>query len=340
MPFFSIARSFAARAAATALLAASIAAPAHAQLLNGPLPGEAGPSSPASKVPNVELRQDLFIVAHRGGAGLFPENTLPAVRNALALGVDAIEIDVQLTKDGELVAYHDLELNPATTQAPYDEWLVKPGPAIKDLTYEELEVYDVGGVDPRSDLAQKYPDQQRVEETQAPLVREVIRTIIEEGTGGERLWVEIKTDPTKPELSSSSVATAEAVVKLLREEGFLARADIMSFDWNALDRVKALHPISRRVYLTMSPKWLRAETSALSAAEVRRMWWAGVDIDAFGGSVPKAIASKGGLVWAPFHGDLDGASVAEAERLGLTVSAWTVNDLGRMQQMLALGVDS
>jgi len=316
---------------ALGLTLCSVVDPASAQLSTRPLaPG---------KVADVEGQKALFVVAHRGGAGLFPENTAAAVRHSLALGVDGVEIDVQLTADGQVVAYHDLELNPDTTQAPYDEWLVKPGPAVKDLTYPELRVYDVGGVNPRSDYALRYPAQKRVEEEPIPLLADIVRTIKENGRGDERLWVEIKTDPTRPELSAPSKATAEAVVAVLKAEEFLDRSDIMSFDWTALETVKRLHPISRRIYLTMEPKWLQDDARAMSAQDARKILWGGLDLAAFDGSLPRAAAARGGLVWAAFHGDLTAGAVSEAERLGLAVAAWTVNEPGRLRQMIALGVD-
>jgi glycerophosphoryl diester phosphodiesterase len=62
------------------------------------------------------------IVAHRGGRALAPENTLAAIRRVVALGVDAVEIDVQRTRDGHLVAHHDETLERATGVArPVDE---------------------------------------------------------------------------------------------------------------------------------------------------------------------------------------------------------------------------
>jgi len=57
------------------------------------------------------------IVAHRGGRALAPENTLAAIRRAAALGVDAVEIDVQRTRDGHLVAHHDETLERTTGAA-------------------------------------------------------------------------------------------------------------------------------------------------------------------------------------------------------------------------------
>jgi len=48
-----------------------------------------------------------YLVAHRGGARLWPENTLPAFDGAARLGADALELDVRLTADGEVVVFHD-----------------------------------------------------------------------------------------------------------------------------------------------------------------------------------------------------------------------------------------
>lgn len=55
-----------------------------------------------------------MVVAHRGGALIGNENTLSAFRNAIALNVDMIELDVHLTKDGEVVVCHDEDLDRTT----------------------------------------------------------------------------------------------------------------------------------------------------------------------------------------------------------------------------------
>nr|MBA3891591.1 hypothetical protein [Gemmatimonadaceae bacterium] len=47
------------------------------------------------------------IIAHRGGAGRAPENTIPALAGARALGADAVEFDVRMSRDGEVVVIHD-----------------------------------------------------------------------------------------------------------------------------------------------------------------------------------------------------------------------------------------
>ena len=56
-----------------------------------------------------KLAQTLNI-AHRGGADLWPENTMQAFERAIALGVDGIEFDLQLSADGHLLIHHDARL--------------------------------------------------------------------------------------------------------------------------------------------------------------------------------------------------------------------------------------
>jgi glycerophosphoryl diester phosphodiesterase len=75
-----------------------------------------------------------LIVAHRGGAALAPENTLAAVRNAIRLGADAIEVDVLPSRDGALVVHHDERLR-RTAGVDRNVW---------DLDVRELRTLDVG----------------------------------------------------------------------------------------------------------------------------------------------------------------------------------------------------
>jgi len=60
-------------------------------------------------------RPATLVAAHRGGAALWPENSLLAFRSAIALGVDAIELDLHMTADGEVVVLHDATLERTTT---------------------------------------------------------------------------------------------------------------------------------------------------------------------------------------------------------------------------------
>lgn len=76
----------------------------------------------------------MWVIAHRGGAALYPENTLDAFRQAEALGVDMIECDVHVSRDGELMVIHDSTLD-RTGGRPL---------RVADLTAQELAQIDVG----------------------------------------------------------------------------------------------------------------------------------------------------------------------------------------------------
>jgi len=82
-------------------------------------------------------------VAHRGASAEAPENTLSAVRRAVALGADLVEIDVQRTRDGALVVLHDTTLSRTTdAQQVYPQ---RRAWRLSDFTYDELCRLDAGG---------------------------------------------------------------------------------------------------------------------------------------------------------------------------------------------------
>src|SRR6185312_12908884 len=95
-------------------------------------------------------------IAHRGGALLMPENTLEAFSDALARGCDGAELDVQLTRDGVAVVHHDDRLM-ADVARQDGVWLNQPGPRIGDLTWDELQSFDVGTARPDSAYALAHP---------------------------------------------------------------------------------------------------------------------------------------------------------------------------------------
>lgn len=78
--------------------------------------------------------KNLIITGHRGAAGLAPENTLASIQLALDLGVDRIEIDVQQTKDNQVIVIHDRTLRRTTTGSGY----------VKQKTYDEILALSAG----------------------------------------------------------------------------------------------------------------------------------------------------------------------------------------------------
>lgn len=79
-----------------------------------------------------------MVLAHRGASGYAPENTLVAFEKAIQMGADGIELDVQMTKDGQLVIIHDETVDRVSDGTGW----------VKDYTYEELSKLNVNKILP------------------------------------------------------------------------------------------------------------------------------------------------------------------------------------------------
>src|SRR3970040_1804466 len=106
------------------------------------------------------LASAFDLQGHRGARGLAPENTLPAFAAALAVGVSTLELDTGVTKDGVVVIHHDRRLNPDIARGPDGRWVEAPAPLIHELSFEQLQRYDVGRLRPGSSVARLFPEQQ------------------------------------------------------------------------------------------------------------------------------------------------------------------------------------
>lgn len=281
------------------------------------------------------LAGELDTQGHRGARGLLPENTLPAFQKAIDAGMVTLELDAGVTRDGVVVVSHDRRLTPAITRGPDGRWLTPPTPAIRDFTYAELLVYDIGRIDPSSRYARNFPDQQPIDGTRLPRLEDVLK--LGQGAGRPvRYNIETKISPEHPDETMGPVEFAEAVLAVLRAHAALDAATIQSFDFRTLQHVQKAAPEVTTVYLTAEQSW---------ADNIRRgqpgpsPWTAGFDVDDHGGSIPRLVRAAGGKVWSPYFREVDAAGVAEAHRLGLKVVVWTVNEPADMRAMIDLGVD-
>src|ERR1700676_1585937 len=138
------------------------------------------------------------IEAHRGGRALFPENTLPSFANALSMGVDTLELDVGVTRDGALVVSHERGLNPALARGADGVYVASPGIPFVQLSLEQVKTYDVGQIRPGSAYAAQFPDQHAVPGTPIPTLRQVLKLVRRSGDRQVRLNIETKIDPNHP----------------------------------------------------------------------------------------------------------------------------------------------
>ena len=293
-----------------------------------PLTGTADPAPAASaRIVPFDLE------AHRGGRALRPENTLQSFANGLSIGVDTLELDMGVTRDGVVVISHERGLNPDLARGPDGKYIDKGIPYVQ-LTLAQVKSYDVGQIRPGSAYAKRFPDQRSVPGTRIPTLAEVIELVKRSGDTHVRLNIETKIDPTHPEESPDPEHFVAAVLKVLRKEKFTSRVMIESFDFRTLQLLQKQAPEIPTVYLTQVQQ--PEENLYLDKPSP---WTAGFDPMKYGGSVPRAVKAAGGRIWSPLSDDVDAAQVRTAHELGLPVIVWTVNDPAEMARLIDLGVD-
>ncbi|MGN9837761.1 glycerophosphodiester phosphodiesterase family protein [Nonomuraea sp. H19] len=263
------------------------------------------------------------IHGHRGARGLWPENTLPGMSRTMELGVHALELDVALTADRRLVLTHDLTVSAVTSadRRPLhagDPLFPYVGKPINALTLAQLRTLDVGVRLPR------HPDdpfaltQVAMPETRMPTLGAVLGLVNAYEAESVRLHVELKSDPTRPELTPDPEMFTELLLDELDRHGRLGNAAILSFDWRIIRHAAALAPGTRRFALI----------------ELDTLHWH----DDLGDDVPAAARAAGATTLSPEHVMVDEALMAQVAAAGLDVAVWTVNEAGLAGRMLDLGV--
>jgi len=278
--------------------------------------------------------QALDLQGHRGARGLAPENTLPAFTKALELGVSTLELDCAITRDGVVVVSHDPALNPDITRGPDGKWLQQTGPAIRSLTFQELQRYDVGRLNPSNAYAKRWPEQKPVDGTRIPRLADVFALVRKSGNATVRFNIETKISPLAPDETTTPEDFARKLISAVRTAGMADRTAIQSFDWRTLAVVQKEAPEIPTVYLTVQKGFM----DSIQADQPQSPWTAGYRFRDHG-SVPRMIKAAGGAVWSPFSGDLTREAVREAQALGLKVVVWTVNEPAGMRRMIEWGVD-
>jgi glycerophosphoryl diester phosphodiesterase len=272
---------------------------------------------------------------HRGASGLAPENTIEAFSTALSIGVTTLELDVGMSKDGVLVVHHDEWLNPDITRGPDGTFLSQRGPAIHSLTLEELKRYDVGRIKPGTAYAARFPLQRPHDGARIPTLAELFDLVQRTGAAHVRFNIETKLTPTSGADVPEPERFANALAAAVRAAGLNDRVSIQSFDWRTLLVLRRTAPDIVRVCLTSEQP---GEDTIERGKGGPSPWTAGLDVDDFGGSVPRLVAVAGSSIWSPAFADLTSERVAEATALGIRVIPWTVNEPDQMERLIAMGV--
>jgi glycerophosphoryl diester phosphodiesterase len=242
-----------------------------------------------------------LMIAHAGGAGLQPENTLQAFVASAALGCDMLEMDVRLTKEGELVTHHDATLERTSNGKG----------AVLDHTVAELKALDFGcrfraaggGSDPRGqparlatlpELFERFPD--------LPMTIE----LKDRGEVGPR----------------AAAALAALIANYHRADKVL----VASFDDTTLD---AFRRASGRSVGTSAAKGQTRRFVLLHLLRLDRLWPGGV----VAAQVPSNPREAAGFKLA------QRGFIEAAHARNMAVHYWTVNDPEEMRRLIRLGAD-
>jgi len=273
---------------------------------------------------------------HRGARGLMPENTLPAFAKALSIGVSTLELDVAVTKDGQVVVIHNPHLEPEIARSSDGRWLTESGPSIHSITLETLKSFDVGRLNPTTRYAAQFPDQTAIDGATVPTLGDVFDLVMRSGNQDVRFNIETKLNPDHPDQSLPPKDFARAVLNVVHAFKMDNRVAIQSFDWRTLQEVQRMAPGMTTSYLTANQSWLNNMQVGTPGPSP---WMSGFDVDLYDGSAPHAIKAAGGAIWSSYHREVDATSIKAAHDLGLLVKVWTVNTANRMEELIDLGVD-
>ena len=199
----------------------------------------------------VDMHCYVDVQAHRGGAGLMPENTIEAMKNALDLGVNTLELDLQVSADGQVVVSHDAYFHsryatrPDGTEVQPDD----PKEYIYTMPYEQVRKYDVG-----KRPGTVWPDKACIP-AYKPLANELIdfveNYVEENGLTPVRYNIEVKSKTGKTEGKNwpEYHEFVDKCIELLLSKDLGDRLVVQCFDTRALNYMHEKYPQLKLSYL-------------------------------------------------------------------------------------------
>ncbi|MCA1064264.1 glycerophosphodiester phosphodiesterase [Rossellomorea sp. AcN35-11] len=251
--------------------------------------------------PFLHKEADLpLVIAHQGGKHLAPGNTIEAFQNAVDLGVDVIETDIHITKDGHLVTIHDPTVDATTDGSGY----------VKDYTLPELQRLDAGFTFQDLDGEYSY----RGKNVYIPTLEEVFQRFPD-----MRVNIEIKDDNPGNRMDD----IVQKLMNLIAEYDMEEKVLIASFDQDIIARFESY---SDGKVATQGGKQEAQKFVHLHKLFLRNLYE--TKVDAF-----QLPLQEGDI-------DLtDPNLIKEAHRKGLHIHYWTINDKETMEELVKKGAD-
>jgi glycerophosphoryl diester phosphodiesterase len=252
------------------------------------------------------IADDIAVIAHRGASGYAPEHTLSAYKKAIQMKADYVELDLHMTKDGELVAIHDATL--ARTTNAEEAYPDRAPWRVKDFTLSEIKQLDAGSW--FNDAYPEYAKKQYAKE-KIPTLQEVI-DFMKQKDAKAALYIETKA----PNVYSGM---EEKMVDILKKNGYLQEGKVIfqSFSEASLRKLQNIVPKDIPLIQLYSPAMIQGRN--LNDVLDRAAEYA------------EGVAPDQSLVTPEF--------VQKAHERHLIVHPYTINTKKEMHKQLSLGVD-
>ncbi|HLP96014.1 MAG TPA: glycerophosphodiester phosphodiesterase family protein [Saprospiraceae bacterium] len=247
---------------------------------------------------------------HRGCRGLMPENSLPAFLKALEFAqVKTLELDLAVSKDGQLIVSHEPWFNPAICRKPNGDSITvaeAESILIYQLTAEEIKAYDCG-----SSGNPRFPAQLK-QKTYKPGFREVVQAV--RAVRPDIRWnIEIKSNPAWDGLRHPPVDQfVQLVVAEIRALQLEKQVTVQSFDPRAMNALHQQAPELQLAFLIENINSLDSNLARLNFTPA---------------------------IYSPYYLLVDRALVKKCKEKNMKLVPWTVNDVKSMRRLVRLGVD-
>ncbi len=292
---------------------------------------------------NAFCQNRLDVQAHRGGMSLMPENTIPAMLNAVKLGAKTLELDVVISADGKVVVSHDPYMSANFMTKPDGSEISKDeekGLALYQMKYDSIRRYTSG-------IKQHpmYPEQMKMV-THKPLLSDLVDSV-ETYVRVNKLKpvyynIETKCSPMGDgKYNPLPEVFVKTLMAVINKKGIKDRVIIQSFDVRTL---KVLHQTEPKVRLSL----LASGKMKLSEEELRKYGLSEKEVTEYFKQINEG---KNGLegdlsrlgfiphIYSPYYAEVNAEIVKNAHGKNMQIVPWTVNKEEDMTSLTQLGVD-
>ncbi|TCC87973.1 glycerophosphodiester phosphodiesterase [Pedobacter frigiditerrae] len=288
-------------------------------------------------------QQKLDVQAHRGGMALMPENTIPAMLNAVKLGAKTLELDVVISKDGKVVVSHDAYMSATFMTKPDGTEITKEEEkslSLYQMSYDSISRYQSG-----IKTHPMFPGQIKLK-THKPLLSDLIDSV-EAYIKVNKLKpvyynIETKCSPMGDgKYNPSPEIFVNTMMNVINQKGVKSRVIIQSFDVRTLKILHQTEPKLKLALLVQGKMNLtedQLKKYGLSAKEVEEYFKqlstkkAGLDGDLENlGFVP--------AIYSPYYTGVDAEMVKKVHDKNMLILPWTVDKEEDMVALGKLGVD-